>query len=195
MPHPYFQHDCSCCHFLGSAEHDGSPMDLYVHRTGIPTVIARFGSAGANYTSGLMASYGHSKPLTDARRLAQEKGLLTYDALQALAYTNMDCEQSVAELRAALPFTLEYQAVLAYEKGDLDRSEGLAEHLVHMELAPLRKRGQNANRLSSAVIVANRMSRALSARRKMAHNDAVELSHRVCRFIFSVPLTKDAYQV
>lgn len=60
MNKPYHEHDCNCCHFLGSMlipshfKNHGYPeeMDLYYHPGKHDTVIARFGVDG-DYMSGV----------------------------------------------------------------------------------------------------------------------------------------------
>lgn len=49
IPHPIHEHDCDECHFLGNYEGE---MDLYYHKRGDETVIARYGEMG-DYMSGL----------------------------------------------------------------------------------------------------------------------------------------------
>lgn len=77
---PRFTHDCKGCHYLGQdAEHDfyfcPSPM-------GMPTVIARYGNEGPEYSSGLeiarqvRAQLDFEYPLAKALTLAEERGLV-----------------------------------------------------------------------------------------------------------------------
>lgn len=49
MPKPAFTHDCDHCKFIGHLlDHD-----IYVcPQSGYPTIVARFGSDGPEYTSG-----------------------------------------------------------------------------------------------------------------------------------------------
>lgn len=49
MDKPRFTHDCATCVYLGRF----GDYDLYHHATGIETVVARYGSDGPDYTSGL----------------------------------------------------------------------------------------------------------------------------------------------
>lgn len=74
---PSHTHDCNKCVFLGDyPDVDGRPLDLYVcQQNGMPTVIARYGSRGYQYTSGLSLA-SHDPALAEAKRRAQEKGLL-----------------------------------------------------------------------------------------------------------------------
>lgn len=77
---PRYVHDCDRCVYLGQFER----YDLYFADHGgvapgyVPdaaTVIARYGNDGPEYTSGLPLA--DSVPaLTEARRLAMERGLL-----------------------------------------------------------------------------------------------------------------------
>jgi hypothetical protein len=46
---PKFVHDCEACKFLG--HHD--EHDMYYCEGGHPTVVARYGSDGPDYTSGI----------------------------------------------------------------------------------------------------------------------------------------------
>lgn len=69
---PKYQHDCDNCVFLG--QH--SEYDLYYcPQGGHPTVIARYGNKGEEYTSGL--SFAEKiEPLKIAKKLSIEKGLI-----------------------------------------------------------------------------------------------------------------------
>lgn len=80
-----YNHDCSTCCFLGNhhvekdkinGEQLNTTYDLYYCSQGvIPTVIARFGSEGSEYISGLnLANLVES--LSEARKRAIQKGLL-----------------------------------------------------------------------------------------------------------------------
>lgn len=73
MNAPHFTHDCERCRFLGSCECRGRPYDLYACRTGGitgPTVIARYGDEGADYSSGIEIAFaeGLDSPLAEAIR-------------------------------------------------------------------------------------------------------------------------------
>lgn len=88
-PHPEFNHDCPSCTYLGTvcqrrpeSEHRGiralmlAVFDLYFcTQHGLPTVIARYGHAGPDYTSG-MALAAVDPLLAEAKRRADERGLL-----------------------------------------------------------------------------------------------------------------------
>jgi len=76
MDTPRYTHDCDHCTFLGTFQ-DGANYDLYVHvlkeHPALTTVVARWGSDGSNYTSGLRTNH---PALVEAERRATEKGLL-----------------------------------------------------------------------------------------------------------------------
>lgn len=68
-----FIHDCDNCVFLGQYEE----YDLYFCNNNNPTVIARYGDNGEDYTSGLsFAKPDISKPLYEAKLKAIKMGLL-----------------------------------------------------------------------------------------------------------------------
>jgi hypothetical protein len=79
MNKPQFIHDCNNCTFLGAdQEHD-----FYYCGKTIPTVIARFGSDGADYVSGLHQALQLENdksyfdyPLVKALKLARKKNLI-----------------------------------------------------------------------------------------------------------------------
>lgn len=78
---PRYVHDCSRCVFLGG--HDR--FDLYFCAGSLEkTVIARDGDDGPEYSSGMAFSYGAIESLTEARRRAQSRGLMSYDLHDAL---------------------------------------------------------------------------------------------------------------
>lgn len=79
---PRFTHDCSTCVYLGriqsepgahASEREG--YDLYFHKEGHVTVIARFGSEGPDYVSGLPLA-DKVPALAEAKRRAIQRGLL-----------------------------------------------------------------------------------------------------------------------
>jgi hypothetical protein len=74
---PTYRHDCKSCVFLG--RHNG--QDLYFCEQGgsIPTVVARFGDEGSEYTSS-MEMVEHYPELKAALRLAIERGLVRRSA-------------------------------------------------------------------------------------------------------------------
>ena len=65
MDRPMFDHDCDSCIFLG--HYDGH--DLYHHKEGMETFVARYGNDGPEYKSGKVFSYGMDEHLTKAREL------------------------------------------------------------------------------------------------------------------------------
>jgi len=75
---PQFEHDCPTCVLLGqSATHD-----FYYHAEGMKTVLARFGSEGPDYESGLpiarsiRGNLDFYAPLAQALTLAEEQGFV-----------------------------------------------------------------------------------------------------------------------
>ena len=79
-----YTHDCDKCIYLGdytdyqpSQRQITAVFDLYYcpQGGGLPTVIARYGSEGPDYTSGL-AGAGVVPELAEAKKRAQERGLL-----------------------------------------------------------------------------------------------------------------------
>lgn len=80
---PVHKHDCNSCVFLGNyvltRETSTDTLDLY-YCPNEPTVVARFGSDGPDYSSGLVfAREGQNgiPYLYEAKKLAIEKGFLT----------------------------------------------------------------------------------------------------------------------
>ena len=80
---PYFTHDCTRCAFLGQTvayQGEGPPVayDLYfcIQAGGIPTVVARYGDDGPDYTSGLGRWIMHPA-LVEAAMIATERGFIT----------------------------------------------------------------------------------------------------------------------
>lgn len=91
---PYFQHDSSCCTYLGSREIDEEKFDLYhCGQTGRrATILARYGDSPPDYASGLTtarrAGRGELDDISDipyvkamgiAYKLAQARNLITGD--------------------------------------------------------------------------------------------------------------------
>lgn len=72
---PLYEHDCTSCVFLGNFESEGDKYDLYYcPGGGYPTVIARYGSEGSHYSSGIeIARTGHCPHLGEALRRARER--------------------------------------------------------------------------------------------------------------------------
>lgn len=48
MTSPIYSHDCDCCKFLGSVNHDGKWRDLYACST---SAVIRHGNDGPEYSS------------------------------------------------------------------------------------------------------------------------------------------------
>lgn len=141
---PQFEHDCDHCVFLGrwTDPETHTPYDLYFHPSKEAfgeTVIARFGSDGPEYASGTPFSFGRIKSLTIARLRAQEKGLYSYNVYQAAYELDRSCELSRNELAKALPFTPEYQAMLAMEAGNTLRARGLVAHMIQRRIKLIQK--------------------------------------------------------
>jgi len=72
-PKPIYEHDCPVCHFLCTFK----GHDLYYCEEGnpVPTVIARYGSKGHEYMSG-MAAKDASPYLQKAYSIAVSRGLI-----------------------------------------------------------------------------------------------------------------------
>lgn len=171
---PLHQHDCSCCHFLGRYRIDQVEADLYAHSgKHMPTVIARFSSDGPDYASGLYSAYGNSPDLSEARRRAVLLGVLDYDVYQALDYAKPDTPE-FEELKRALPFTVEYQAVLAHERGDIERSDALFTHLVSSQHARLKRYEPKRRRANAYYDIEGRVIKILMTYRGCSWVEAYE---------------------
>lgn len=76
---PQFEHDCPTCVLLGQND----THDFYFHSGRLETVIARFGSEGPDYESGLVAARSirgnldFYAPLAQALTLAEKQGFVT----------------------------------------------------------------------------------------------------------------------
>ncbi len=71
---PQFEHDSTCCTFLGRTVADGQPYDLYIC-VGGKTVLARWSSEPSHYTSGLV--FVNDIPeLGEAYNRAIDRGLI-----------------------------------------------------------------------------------------------------------------------
>jgi len=73
---PLHTHDCKSCTFLGPHDHEGQTFDLYYcgkHEDG--TVIARYGSDGPEYSSGLVFAERGIEPYAEALKRAVARGL------------------------------------------------------------------------------------------------------------------------
>lgn len=179
---PLYQHDCDCCHFLGRFQGERGPADLYAHTAGhMPTVIARYGSDGPDYSSGASFSYGRLTDLTEARLRAQQLGLWTFNVKEALFYVDPEHAQCLEELRTALPFTSEYQAFLAHETGDSLRHEGLVRHLVQVNHARRLKYAPETTLLASVMEVQGEVVKVVSAYRGWSFREAFE--HQVLQSV------------
>ncbi|KWU17893.1 hypothetical protein AS149_14555 [Burkholderia cenocepacia] len=158
--------------FVGRFDGYRGPSDLYVHLSAERiqrSVIARWGNSGPDYSSGTAFAFGLIPDLTEARIRAEKRGLLDYDVYEALEYA-VSGSDSHAEMRRHLPFTLEYQAYLAHEKGHGCRSEALVRHL----FALAGKNRQHANVGEVLTVVEGRLRRVVSALRAVsAINDPV----------------------
>ncbi len=77
IPGPVHTHDCDECCYLGSIDLK-EVYDLYFcSEAFIPTVIARYGSNGPDYTSGMEAARrGVSAPLSIALSIAKHRKLV-----------------------------------------------------------------------------------------------------------------------
>lgn len=168
---PRYTHDCAKCVFLGQAHDDEGSHDLYLCEQGgiEKTVIARFGDDGPEYRSGMAFSFGASALLTLARELAEARGLVSFDACDAMHYVK-DGTPAEEQLLAQLPFTPEYQAILALEQDDLERGRGLVAHLHQHALKRAARRSgtsqdeANANAAHRSV---ERAAQVLSRLRKL----------------------------
>lgn len=185
---PLHRHDCDCCHFLGRYRTENGEADLYAHPGKLmPTVIARFSSDGPDYSSGLCFAYGSSPNLSEARRRAELLGVMDYDVYQALDYAKPDTPE-FEELKRALPFTVEYQALLAHERGDIERSTALITHLVSSQHARLQKYDAKRQRASAFYDVEGRIIKILMAYRSITWVQAYEcitpaLAHEMDRVL------------
>ena len=68
IPDPIYKHDCDVCVFLGSYHQLAVPYDLYLCKAG-KTLVARWGSEGYQYDSGL-ALIQHNFAISVAARRA-----------------------------------------------------------------------------------------------------------------------------
>jgi hypothetical protein len=99
MDKPYYKHDCTACIFLGGCFYQSDRYDLYACRQDIGgyTVIARWGSEGPDYTSGVSFAERHLrenpnhplavalKRVIDAVRAGSLQGVEARDAEELLA--------------------------------------------------------------------------------------------------------------
>lgn len=184
---PHFKHDCDCCHFLGNYKDadTNEAMDLYVHTTGqCPTVIARIGSDGPDYMSGLGFSYGSLEPLVQARMRAQAAGLLQYNIDEALGHVSPGFIESYEELQAAIPSTREYQAYRAFISGDVEKSRSLVNALVDEAFEEEKKHKEGAIRMSCSFKVTNRLDKMLQVMCGMNPLESMHASGAVTEFVW-----------
>lgn len=178
---PRYVHYCACCKFLGTYRYGRETLDLYVHGGRHSTVLARYGSEDPEYTSGTDASYGNVTPLQEARLRAQKLGLLEYDVYQGLSYARPGTP-AYAELLAALPFTVEYQAWLALSAGNVERSQGLATHLLNLARA---KKYQTDRSIGACLLeIENRLVRILIALKKGGELHSFDEAEAVTEFLW-----------
>lgn len=184
---PHFKHDCDCCHFLGNYKDadTNEAMDLYVHTTGpCPTVIARTGSDGPDYMSGLGFSYGSLEPLVQARMRAQAAGLLKYNIDEALGHASPGFIESYEELQAAIPSTREYQAYRAFIAGDVDKSRTLINALVDEAFEEEKEHKEGAIRMACSFKVTNRLDKMLQVMCGMNPLESMHASGAVTEFVW-----------
>lgn len=185
---PQFAHDCACCNFLGRHldPETSQSMDLYVHTSGSPTVIARTGELG-DYMSGLTFSYGAIAPLTEARRRAEHTGLLQYDLYCALAYSNPDDSSIYTELRQAIATSQEWSALLSFEAGDMPKSRLKVNILVDALFEKEKARAPDSIRENSAFDVTRRLDKMLQIMRNNDPIKSLTLAHNVTAFVWERP--------
>ncbi len=184
---PHFKHDCDCCHFLGNYKDadTNEAMDLYVHTTGsCPTVIARTGSDGPDYMSGLGFSYGSLEPLVQARMRAQAAGLLKYNIDEALGHASPGFIESYEELQAAIPSTREYQAYRAFIGGDVDKSRALINALVDEAFEEEKQYKEGAIRMACSFKVTNRLDKMLQVMCGMNPLESMHAAGAVTEFVW-----------
>ena len=71
---PLYVHDCAQCTFLGRFDWTGDTYDLYFcPQVEFPTVVARYGDEGWEYTSGMRSDH---PALAEARARAEKAGLM-----------------------------------------------------------------------------------------------------------------------
>jgi len=75
---PQFTHDCGECRFLGRYHYGSRNYDLYFcGQGGLPIVLARYGSNGPYYDSGLSLHVNKIGSLGEARIRAIKKGFIS----------------------------------------------------------------------------------------------------------------------
>jgi hypothetical protein len=129
--------------------------------------------------------------LTEARRRAQVLGILAYDVYEALRHTSRFCAQSMAELRAALPFTVEYQTVLAFEAENFERSYGLMSYLIAKATARERKYRPDATAGSGILAAEDLLRQVVWAYRGSGLLSSVTHLDEIAKFAWDeLPLTE-----
>jgi hypothetical protein len=86
MNKPVYKHNCSQCIFLGNYAIEGKVHDLYYcPQITLPTVIARHGNEGPDYSSSIEIAVSQMQdietyhlPLPEALRRAYKKRLITF---------------------------------------------------------------------------------------------------------------------
>ena len=117
---PRYTHDCEHCKFLGRF----GAEDLYVHPASTPgdalqeTVIARSSSDGPDYASGMGFAFGQVEALTEARRRAQQEGLITYPFVTALQSLRRDSQELLDEFFSQSAEVPLYRLVQATRTGE-----------------------------------------------------------------------------
>jgi hypothetical protein len=117
---PEYEHDCENCVFLGHIVEKGpsgrraQSYDLYYCTQAplIPTVIARYGDEGAEYSSGLeiakaLAEEEEDDPLVFAMEEAQRRGLLTEEQVVAEPQTSKEGNHDWAHIMQVLFSTVD----------------------------------------------------------------------------------------
>ena len=123
---PMFDNPFSHCTFLGRF----AGYDLYMTQVPgkAPDVLARSGEEPGEYVEGMKLAWGVSKPLTAARRVAEFKRLLPFNAVKALFHAHEP--EDLASIRRTLVSTPEYAALTAFQAGDIAEADRLVDDLV-----------------------------------------------------------------
>lgn len=82
---PEYKHDCSKCTFLGKFEE----YDLYYCDKSLPTLIARYGDEGPQYSSCPVSMDSGLKPLRAAKAMAADQDLLECSCKPGQVYNNL----------------------------------------------------------------------------------------------------------
>ena len=125
-----YKHECSACIFLGSFQDN----DLYFCKQGnIPTVIARYGNNGSDYTSG-MALAAYDPRLAKAKQLTNA---LLYRTIYKSAYR---CEETDGFFEVAIEKMSDKEWDIEEEK---QRENILSEFLLNLGASKLNDEQQN----------------------------------------------------